>query len=97
MLLIHTEQACRTATSKPLHWRCTLLSSSLYTCGQRKGGETYAQGNKQCFIGREIYKKRAAQVLILNHADAFFVFNIVLKLIMTVGLPVLSSVRPSVH
>lgn len=36
---------------------------------------------KQCFIGREIYKKRAAQVLILNHADAFFVFNIVLKLI----------------
>lgn len=48
---------------------------------QRKGGETYAQGNKQCFIGRGIYNKRAAQVLILNHADAFVVFNIVLKLI----------------
>lgn len=79
MLLIHTEQDCRTATSKPLHWQCTLLSSPLYTCGQeqeQRTGETYAQGKKQCFIGREIYKKRVAQVLISNHTEAFFVLNI---------------------
>lgn len=77
MLLIHTEQDCRTATSKPLHWQCTLLSSPLYTYGQECGESREEErrmhkAKNSVSLGEKFTKK--------EWHNAFFVFNIVLKL-----------------